>query len=86
MLATSSESAAQWRPVIDLLTGYMLECPAFGWPGSDGVLVEDALAGYAALAAAGHVPPEETLCAEHPELAGRLAAFFMQTDRTHTAG
>ncbi|MBO0697544.1 MAG: hypothetical protein J2P46_04055, partial [Zavarzinella sp.] len=75
MLATSPESAVQWRPVIDLLTGYLLDCPVFRWPGSDGMLVEDVLAGYEALAAAGHVPPEATLCAEHPELAGRLAAF-----------
>jgi hypothetical protein len=79
MLATSHEAAVEWRPVIDLLTGYLLGCPAFRWPGSDGVLVEDVLAGYEALAAAGHVPPEATLCAEHPELATRLVAFFTLT-------
>jgi hypothetical protein len=76
MLVTSHEAAAEWRPVIDLLTGYLLGCPAFRWPGSDGVLVEDVLADYAALAAAGHVPPPARLCADHPDLAGRLSAFF----------
>jgi hypothetical protein len=86
MLATSHETALEWRPVIDLLTGYLLGCPAFGWPGSDGVLVEDVLAGYEALAAAGHVPPETQLCAEHPELAARLSAFFALTHETRAAG
>jgi hypothetical protein len=76
MLATSPEAALEWRPVIDLLTGHLLGCPAFGWPGSDGVLVEDVLAGYEALASAGHVPPADRLCADHPELAERLTAFF----------
>jgi hypothetical protein len=86
MLATSPEAALEWRPVIDLLAGYLLDCPAFGWPGSDGVLVEDVLAGYEALAAAGHVPPEAQLCAEHPELAVRLTAFFALTHQMHAVG
>jgi hypothetical protein len=86
MLATSHEAALHWRPVIDLLTGYMLACPAFRWPGSDGMLVEDVLAGYETLAGAGEVPTVEELCASHPELAARLTTFLSVTHQSHPHG
>jgi hypothetical protein len=64
------------RPVAELLADYMSHSPAVNLPGADGVLVEDVLAEYEVLAARGQVPTEAELCARHPDLAARLAAFF----------
>lgn len=64
------------RPVSDLLAEYLRTSPALHLPGADGVLVEDVLAEYEMMAARGQVPTEAELCARHPDLAGRLTAFF----------
>lgn len=64
------------KPVADLLADYLAGSPHATLPGADGVLVEDVLAGYEALAARGRVPDEAELCRRHPELASRLVAFF----------
>ncbi len=65
----------QLKPVADLLADY-LAGSADAPPGADGVLLEDVLASYEALAARGQVPGEAELCRLHPELAARLVAFF----------
>ena len=62
----------------DVLAGYLLTAPAFRWPGTDGLLVEDVLREYPAAAAAWVVPGEVELCERHPELAPQIVAFFFR--------
>lgn len=64
------------RPIIDLLTDYMIHSSAGRFPGSDGLRIDDILAGYELLASVGEVPTERELCLRHPEYAARLTAFF----------
>ena len=69
------------RAVIDLLASYLLADRRPGWPGADGLTVEDAVAGaYPAAAVAGRVPPPAELSLRHPDLADALATFFRRTD------
>ena len=75
----STNADDRLRPVADLLTRYMLASSSVRLPGGDGLLVEDVLAGYQAMAANGQVPGEPELCRRHPEIASRLSAFFYLT-------
>ena len=75
-MSTPNPEPNPLRPVADLLADYLSHAPNAGLPGCDGALIEDVLAGYEELAAAGRVPSEAELCQRHPHLAGRLVAFF----------
>jgi hypothetical protein len=59
-----------------LLVAYLLAADAPGWPGADGITVEDVLRSYSQVAADGLVPDLPTLLARHPELADALRDFF----------
>jgi len=76
----TSSHAAVHDSVVELLTTYIFESPRAVWPGTDGMTLEDVVSCYRAEAAAGHVPSEAELCEQHPELAGKLAAFFATFD------
>ena len=76
MSTPDSARDARLKPVTDLLAEYLRTSPAVHQPGADGVLVDDVLAEYELLAARGQVPSEVELCQRHPDMAGRLAAFF----------
>jgi len=69
------------RAVIELLAAYLLADRRPGWPGADGLTVEEVVAGaYPAAAVAGRVPPPAELTRRHPDLADALATFFRRTD------
>jgi hypothetical protein len=74
----TSSHAAVHESVVELLTTCIFESPRAGWPGTDGMTLEDVVSCYRAEAAVGHVPSAAELCDRHPELAGELAAFFDQ--------
>ena len=59
-----------------LLTTLILVADGYHWPGSDGLLIEDVLREYPAVARQGRVPGREDLCREHPDLAQAVADFF----------
>jgi hypothetical protein len=79
-MLTASHAFGIHDPVVELLTTYMLESPRAGWPGTDGMRLDDVASCYRVEAAAGHVPSEAELCARHPDLAEQLAAFFRTFD------
>jgi len=79
-MLTVSHAFGIHDPVVELLTTYMLESPRAGWPGTDGMRLDDVASCYRVEAAAGHVLSEAELCARHPELAERLTAFFHTFD------
>jgi hypothetical protein len=79
-MLTASHAFGIHDQVVELLTTYMFESPRAGWPGTDGMRLDDVASCYRVEALAGHVPSEAELCARHAELAERLAAFFHTFD------
>ena len=60
----------------DILALYLLNSPAYRWPGADGLLVGEVLREYPTAVATGAVPGEIELCGRHPGLTAQIVAFF----------
>jgi alginate O-acetyltransferase complex protein AlgI len=70
-----TEPRARKQRLQAVLLGY-LQAASPCWPGTDGLTLEDALAGYRHAVAAGLVPGLEELLRHHPDLAEDLRALF----------
>jgi hypothetical protein len=73
-------SAARSERLREVLLGYLQAAGCPRWPGTDGLLLEDALRSYPANASAGRVPDRQELLRKHPDLREALLAFFADQD------
>jgi hypothetical protein len=62
----------------ELLLGYLQK---IGWPGTDGLTLDDVLRCYPRAMRRGGVPSAEQLLSTYPELAVELTAFFGSSTR-----
>jgi hypothetical protein len=80
MLHESWKAAVRDERLREVLLGYLQAAGCPRWPGTDGLMLEDALRSYPANAAAGRVPDRQELLRMHPELSEALVAFFADVD------
>ena len=75
IIAETGETARR-EAMRELLLGYLQSA---GWPGVDGLTVDDVLRCYPVAMKRGGMPNERQLLERHPELAAELRAFFVKS-------
>jgi hypothetical protein len=81
MMADRSEPDSADRRLRELLLAYLQAAMVSGWPGTDGLTVDDVLDGYPQAVAASEVPDWQQLLQQHHELAAELQDWLVAKDR-----
>jgi hypothetical protein len=76
MLAESAKRTTSGNLLRQVLLDYLQAGWIVGWPGADGLTLDDVLACYPQAIAAGAVPDCQELCRRHTELIGEIQSLF----------